>query len=83
MDEIRTSTYKNAIINNSIDFNGKVVMDVGAGSGILSIFAAMAGASKVYAVEASNMAECAKILVEKNGFGSIIEVIEAKVEDID
>jgi histone-arginine methyltransferase CARM1 len=44
MDEIRTSTYKNAIINNSIDFNGKIVMDVGAGSGILSIFAAMAGA---------------------------------------
>jgi histone-arginine methyltransferase CARM1 len=40
MDEIRTSTYRNAIINNHIDFNGKIVLDVGAGSGILSIFAA-------------------------------------------
>ena len=40
MDEIRTTTYKNAILNNKIDFKDKVVMDVGAGSGILSIFAA-------------------------------------------
>lgn len=40
MDEVRTPTYRNAILNNSSDFKGKVVMDVGAGSGILSIFAA-------------------------------------------
>jgi len=40
MDEIRTSLYRRAIIENRIDFEGKVVMDVGAGSGILSLFAA-------------------------------------------
>ena len=82
MDEIRTSAYRNAIINNRIDFEGKVVMDVGAGSGILSIFAAQAGAKKVYAVEGSNMAESAKTLIEANGFGDIIEVIQSKIEDI-
>ncbi len=43
-------------------------MDVGAGSGILSLFAAQAGARKVYAVEASNMAESARALIEANGF---------------
>jgi predicted RNA methylase len=40
MDEIRTNIYRNAILNNKIDFAGKVVLDVGAGSGILSLFAA-------------------------------------------
>lgn len=40
MDEVRTPTYRNAILNNAIDFKDKIVMDVGAGSGILSIFAA-------------------------------------------
>lgn len=57
-------------------------MDVGSGSGILSIFAAQAGAKKVYAVEASNMAKTAKILIDHNNLGSVIEVIQMKIEDI-
>lgn len=55
-DYIRTSTYQRAILGNLSDFKDKVVLDVGAGSGILSFFAIQAGAKKVYAVEASNMA---------------------------
>ena len=82
MDEIRTTHYRNAILNNRIDFQDKVVMDVGAGSGLLSIFAAQAGARKVYSVEASIMAESAKKLVESNGFSDIIEVLQQKIEDI-
>lgn len=37
-----------------------------SGSGILAIFAAKAGASKVYAVEATNMASAARRLIEHN-----------------
>lgn len=82
MDEVRTSQYRNAILNNKQDFQDKIVMDVGAGSGILSLFAAQAGARKVYAIEASNMAESARTLIDANGYSQIIEVIQSKIEDI-
>ena len=41
-DYVRTGTYYAAIMENGADFAGRVVMDVGAGSGILSLFAAQA-----------------------------------------
>lgn len=52
-DFIRTSTYQKAILDNPVDFSRKVVLDVGAGSGILSFFAQQSGAKRVYAVEAA------------------------------
>lgn len=39
-DYIRTGTYYTAFLHNCNDFRDKVVMDVGAGSGMLSLFAA-------------------------------------------
>jgi len=82
MDDIRTNLYRDAILKNPADFKDKIVMDVGTGSGILAIFAAQAGAKKVYAIEASSIYECTKILVEANGFGNIIEVINSTIEEI-
>ncbi|CAF0744285.1 unnamed protein product [Adineta steineri] len=82
-DYIRTSTYQRAILDNSVDFAGKVVLDVGAGSGILSFFAAQAGARKVYAVEASTMAEHAKILIENNHLSNRIQIVPGKIEEIE
>ena len=64
-DYIRTSTYQRAIFDNCADFKDKVVLDVGAGSGILSFFAAQAGAAKVYAIEASSMAQHANVIFLK------------------
>jgi predicted RNA methylase len=55
---------------------GDVVLDAGAGSGILSLFAASAGARKVYAVEV-DAALCERLRdnAERNGFGDVIEVL--------
>ena len=65
-DHKRTGAYYQAVMQNRRCFEGKVVLDVGTGSGILAIFAAKAGAKIVYAVEATAMAAMAAKLVEHN-----------------
>lgn len=83
-DFVRTGTYFAAVIENRSDFEGRVVVDVGAGSGILSLFAAQAGAKHVYAVEASEMAEYAQKLISGNpSLGQRITVIKGKVEEVE
>lgn len=48
-DHNRMAAYHSAILGNADVFKGKIVMDVGTGSGILAVWAAQAGARKVYA----------------------------------
>lgn len=82
-DTVRTGTYRSAIVQNPADFAGKVVLDVGTGTGILAVFAVQAGARRVYAVEASNMAALAERLVAANGLSDRITVIRGKVEEVE
>ncbi|PKA56276.1 putative protein arginine N-methyltransferase 1 [Apostasia shenzhenica] len=82
-DIVRTKTYQNVIYQNSFIFKNKVVLDVGAGTGILSLFCAKAGAKHVYAVECSLMADMAKEIVQANGFSDVITILKGKVEEIE
>lgn len=52
-DEVRTLTYRNSMYHNKHVFKDKIVLDVGSGTGILSMFAAKAGAKHVYGVSSS------------------------------
>lgn len=82
-DRIRTDGYRNAIINNPELFKGKVVLDVGCGTGILSMFAAQAGAAKVIGIDCSEMGNVAREIVVDNGFGDVITILRGKVEEIE
>ena len=83
-DAVRTGTYFTAILENARDFKDKVVMDVGAGSGILSFFAAMAGARRVYAVEASAMSEhCERLLAGNPRLRDVVVIVNGKVEEVE
>jgi len=81
-DAHRTGSYFNAITWNRSCFEGKTVLDVGAGTCILSIFAAKAGAKKVFAVEATDMAIRSRKIVEAQGLSDVIQVLQGTVETI-
>ena len=54
-DQPRTKAYQNFIECNKALFENKVVVDVGAGIGILSLFAARAGAKQVISCDKNCM----------------------------
>jgi len=83
MDHVRMRAYHSAIMTNKSLFEGKVVLDVGTGSGVLALWCAQAGASKVFAVEYTDMALHARRMVESNGLSGVVEVIQSSVEDLD
>ena len=80
-DRVRTEGFRRAI--DAVVRPGDIVLDVGAGSGILSMFAARAGAARVYAVERTTVAVLAQELAAANGLGEIIEVIHGDVLDVE
>jgi len=82
-DTSRTLAYQKAIEGNPMDFKDKIVLDIGCGTGILSIFAARAGAKHVYAVDNAEIALFAREIVKDNGLTDKITVFKGKIEEID
>ncbi|CAE8595220.1 unnamed protein product [Polarella glacialis] len=80
-DRTRNSTYDRAIRNAIEGFceqHGRPprVLDIGSGSGLLSMFAARAGATQVVALEAENeLAEASISIIQSNNLSDRIRVI--------
>ncbi|XP_065818251.1 protein arginine N-methyltransferase 2 isoform X3 [Labrus bergylta] len=83
-DKSRTEAYRQVILSNSASLKNKVVMDLGCGTGIISLFCAqLAQPSLVYAVEASSMADYTRQLVKQNGSEEVVSVLQARAEEIE
>ena len=81
-DEVRTLTYCNSMWQNKHLFKGKAVLEVGCETGILSMFAAKAGAKMVIGVDMSSIVDHAKQIVKDNKLDDVVTIIRGKVEEI-
>jgi predicted RNA methylase len=62
---------------------GRRVLEVGCGTGLLSVVAARLGATEVHAVEPTERADVAAALVAANGLDGVVHVHRAAIEDLD
>jgi len=82
-DNVRTLAYRDSIIKNKHLFKGKVVLDIGCGTGILSLFALRDGEAKhVYAVDNADIHHFASKIFKVAGYEKKVTVIKGKIEEI-
>jgi predicted RNA methylase len=79
-DSRRVDAFRQAIMQVA---KGKVVLESGTGTGVLSIIAARAGAKKVFACELDpNVAAFARSNIEKAGLGTKVTLLERDTRSV-
>lgn len=80
LDHTRNAVYARAI--EQFVRPDSVVLDAGAGLGVLGIAAAKAGARKVYLIEPSPVAHLAQEIARSNGVADKVVVLRGRIEDV-
>ena len=82
-DRVRTQSYRDAVSTNSISLKDKLILDLGCGTGILSMFCARLGIAKhVVGVDMSDIAHQAMDIVRENNLENTITIIKGRLEDV-
>lgn len=82
-DVARTAAYRTALERNPSLMRDAAVVDIGCGTGILSMFAARGGAKRVVGVDgAADIAAVARANVAHNGVSDVVSVTQGKVEEL-
>ena len=82
-DPVRMQPYARAL-RRALDARpGAVVLDLGAGSGIMALLACRFGASRVYAIEPNPTIAVAERLAHENGFAGRIRCVQASSKDVE
>lgn len=79
-DEVRNKAYGNVI--SKVVRPDSLVLDLGAGLGVLGLMAAAAGAQKVFLVDPAPVVSLGADLANQNGVGERIEVLRHRIEDL-
>lgn len=80
-DAIRTGGLKEAI--DEVIRPGDVVVDLGTGTGVLSYFACLAGAARVYAIEEGPVADLAEEICAENGLADRVTFLRGRSYDVE
>ncbi|MDH3403814.1 MAG: 50S ribosomal protein L11 methyltransferase [Acidobacteriota bacterium] len=80
-DTLRVDSYREAIVRTVEP--GQVVVDLGSGAGVLARFAALAGASRVIAIEQKpELCALHEHINRALGLDEVIEIVNGRVEDV-
>lgn len=80
-DEVRNRAYFEAM--RRVITPASIVLDVGAGVGVLGLLAAKLGARKVYCVEPSPVVEHIPALARANGVADRVVALRGRIEDVE
>ena len=81
-DRVRTESYRDAIQHADSPVAGARVLDLGCGTGILSMFSARSGASSVVGVDMSDIVHQAMDIVRENGLEDRVRLVKGRLEDV-